>query len=118
MEIQPRQIAYKRPWMYPKQEEAIFHQSRYGLIEASTKTGKTVGCMVWLAEQAMKCRKGQNVWWVAPIFPQAKIAYRRLAFGLPKELYAANSGELTITLRNGARIWFKGADKPDSLYGE
>lgn len=37
---------------------------------------------------------------------------------IPSWLYKANETEYTITLLNGAVIWFKGADKPDSLYGE
>ncbi len=115
----PRAIEYQRPWLYPKQLEAIFHDKRYGLIEASTKAGKTVGCIAWLFEQAaVHGREGHNYWWVAPIFPHAKIAFRRLKRYVPRALYAANETELTITLANGAVIWFKGADKPDSLYGE
>lgn len=115
----PREVEYQRPWLYPKQLEAIFHDKRYGCIEASTKAGKTVGCIAWLFEQAaIHGAEGRNFWWVAPIFPQAKIAFRRLKRYLPLELYTANESELTITLINGAVIWFKGADKPDSLYGE
>jgi len=113
-----RPLVYQRPWMYAKQEAAIFAPERIVCIEASTKSGKTVGCMVWLAEQAMGGRPGRNYWWVAPIYPQAKIAYRRLKRGLPDQVYVANENELTITLLNGAVIWFKGADRPDSLYGE
>jgi hypothetical protein len=36
----PREIAYQRPYLYPKQLAAIFHDKRFGLIEASTKAGK------------------------------------------------------------------------------
>jgi hypothetical protein len=100
------------------QLRAIFHQERYGIVEATTKSGKTVGCMVWLAEQAMAGKAGHNFWWVAPIYSQAKIAYRRLKRGLPRDIYSSNETELTITLANGAVIWFKGAENPDSLYGE
>lgn len=115
-----KSIKYKRPWMYPEQLLAIFNEARYSIIEASTKSGKTVGCIVWITEQAMQAKRpGQNYWWVAPISAQAKIAFRRLKAALPKELYTANETELTVTLKpNGAVIWFKGADKPDSLYGE
>ena len=109
---------YSRPWLAPYQLAALFHRKRYGIIEASTKAGKTVGCMVWLTEQAMQGRAGWNYWWVAPIYPQAKIAFRRLKRSLPREVYHANETELTLTLLNGAVIWFKGADKPDALYGE
>jgi hypothetical protein len=114
----PPKLVYTRPWMADYQLKAIFHDERYGLVEATTKSGKTVGCMVWLAEQAMAGRDGQNYWWVAPIYSQSKIAFRRLKRAIPRELYTANESELTITLVNGARIWFKGAENPDSLYGE
>lgn len=109
---------YHRPWMYSKQLDAIFNDARYAVIEASTKTGKTVGCMVWLAEQAMMGKSGRNYWWVAPIYAQAKIAFRRLKRSLPRHVYHANESELTLTLANGAVMWFKGSENPDSLYGE
>jgi len=112
------ELKYTRPWVYEKQRQAIFNPSRYALIEASTKTGKTVGCIIWLAEMAMQGKPGWNYWWVAPTFAVAKIAYRRLKRGLPREVYTANDSDCFITLANGACIWFKGADKPDSLYGD
>jgi hypothetical protein len=74
--------------------------------------------MIWLTEQAMGGKAGRNYWWIAPIFAQAKIVFRRLKRALPQEIYTANETELAITLINGAIIWFKGADKPDSLFGE
>lgn len=113
-----RKMVYQRPWMYAKQERAIFAPERYAVIEASSKAGKTVGCIVWIAELGMRGRAGWNYWWVAPIYGQAKIAFRRLKRALPRAVYTANESELTITLANGAVIWFKGAENPDSLYGE
>lgn len=114
-----RQVIYERPWMYPKQEQAFFCPERYAVCEASTKSGKTVACTCWLAEQAMRCTvPGRNYWWIAPIYQQAKIAFRRLKRGLPPEVCRSNESDLTLTMLNGAVIWFKGADNPDSLYGE
>ena len=52
------------------------------------------------------------------MYPQARIAYRRLKRGLPQTLYTANESELTVTLVNGAVISFKSAEKPDNLYRE
>lgn len=62
--------------------------------------------------------EGKNYWWVAPIYGQAEIAFRRLVKALPLGTYKKNEAKLTITLANGALIWFKSADNPDSLYGE
>lgn len=109
---------YERPWLAPYQLKALFGPERYAVVEATTKAGKTVGCMVWLTEQAMGGSAGRNYWWIAPIYPQAKVVFRRLRRALPREVYESNESELTITLANGAIVWFKGADKPDSLYGE
>lgn len=112
------EFQYVRPTLYPKQNAAIFCAARYGVVEASTKAGKTAGCMVWLLEQAIRGKAGQNFWWVAPIRDQAKIVFRRLKRSIPAETYTANETELTITLKHGATLWFKGADHPDSLYGD
>lgn len=114
----PPNARYVRPWLYPKQEAAIFCPERYAVIEASTKSGKTVGCIIWLTEQAMRGKPGWNYWWIAPIHSQAKIAYKRLIRTLPKWAYHPNHSEQTITLKNGCIIWFKSADNPDSLYGD
>lgn len=111
-------VQYVRPWMYPKQLDAMFCAERYGLTEASTKAGKTTAALLWLAEQAMLSSAGRNHWWVAPVSDQAKIAFNRLNRGLPRSIHTANKTALTITLANGAILVFKSGDKPDSLYGE
>jgi len=112
-------LEYTRPGLYPKQEAAIFTEARYGIVEASTKSGKTVGCMVWLTEQAiLHGTTGHSFWWVAPTYNQAKVVYRRLKRSLPREIYTANDSELTLTFVHGAVIACKTADNPDSLYGE
>jgi hypothetical protein len=111
-------IQYQRPTLAPYQTRALFTNDRYAVVEATTKSGKTVGAMAWLMEQAVQGRAGQNFWWVAPIRAQAQIPFRRMKRGIPQALYTANEAELTLTLANGAIISFKGADNPDSLYGE
>lgn len=120
-----QRLEYRRPWLYPKQEAAIFdaldHRgvpARYALIEASTKAGKTSACIAWLAEQAVQGGEGQGFWWIAPVYSQAKIAYRRMKKGLPKWLFTPNESELRIVLVTGAVIQFKSAEKPDNLYGD
>src|SRR5207247_996442 len=105
-------------WLAPYQLTALFGPSRYAIVEASTKAGKTVGCMVWLTEQALQGHAPHNFWWVAPIRDQAKMVFRRLKHALPSRVYRAHETDLTLTFLNGAVVWFKGADHADSLYGE
>ena len=112
------------PPLYPKQKAAIFCKERYAIIEASTKSGKTAGCMAWLLGEAI--RKGaanRHFWWVAPVYPQGDIAFRRTAKMLrdadPEgDFWEANQSKMAITLGNGAMLWYKSGDKPDTLYGE
>lgn len=113
------QMTWERPWLYPKQERAIFNRSRWSLIEASTKAGKTHGCLAWLIERAMAGRRGQNFWWVAPIGLQAEMALGRLKAQLSRSIYTTNESDHWALLHPvGTKIWFKSADKPNSLYGE
>lgn len=96
----------------------MFCSERYSVIEASSKSGKTTAALIWLLEKAMQGRSGQNYWWVAPVFSQARMAFRRMKAAVPHELFEANETELWIRLANGTVLWFKGSDVPDSLYGE
>lgn len=111
-------IEYERPYLYPKQLAAIFDPRRYSVIEASTKAGKTSGCIAWIVELALGGQDGHNYWWVAPVSDQANIAFGRCRKALPQGVALAHLTLKTITLLNGAVIWFKSGDKPDSLYGE
>lgn len=108
-----------RPSLYPRQATAIFCAARIAVIEASTKSGKTMGCIAWLCEQALL--HGRHYWWVAPTLAQARIAYERSRFlrdsrGVP--LGDRRDSDLSLRLPNGAVINFKSAERPDGLYGE
>lgn len=115
----PKVIRYGGANLYPKQRAAIFDDARFSLVEASTKSGKTVGCLSWLLEQALRDgRKGRNYWWVSPVFGQAFIGFERMRDRLPKGLYKQNQSVPHIALANGAKIVFKSAERPNDLYGE
>ena len=112
-------IQYARPILYAKQERAFFNDCRISCCEASTKAGKTHGGIAWLSEQAILTgAPGRNYWWVAPVYAQAQIAFRRMKRALPAGIYTKNEAEMTITICNGAVISFKSGEKPDNLYGE
>jgi hypothetical protein len=116
---QVRRIEYRRPPLADYQTAALFNDKRYGVIEATTKAGKTVGALAWLTEGA--CLEGSDGWlgaWVAPIYRQAAIAYARFKRFVDPEYYRANDSKLEIELPNRARMRFLGADNPDSIYGE
>jgi phage FluMu gp28-like protein len=110
-------IQVNMPPLYPKQLAAFFNRCRYSVIEASTKAGKTLGALVWQGAQVMRDGTKRNHWWIAPVYSQAAIAYRR-AKEMYRGLYEANDSEMRLTFHNGASWWFKSGEKPDNLYGE
>jgi len=114
-------IQWQRPPLYPKQEAAIFDPARFVCIEASTKSGKTHGCIVWLLEQAvLHGGPGKTFYWIAPVTQQADTAWRRFKLALQPlyEHIKIHEGIKVITLWNGSRLAFKSADNPDSLYSD
>lgn len=115
-----RTIRFEGAKLYPKQEAAIHDPARIATIEASTKAGKTVGCLAWIIEQALKGEQGQNYWWIAPVYSQAEIAFRRCWNYLTpiKAMCKRNQSSMHIFMPNGTRIWFKSGERSDDLYGE
>ena len=111
-----RKIQIQGPTLYPKQHAAIFDPARFSVVEASTKAGKTLGCLIWQIDQCFS-HVGEH-WWIAPIYAQARIAYKRAKELLPSNIYRANDSRQELTLVNGTVWAFKGADNADSLYGE
>ena len=73
------QAAIELPPLYRKQHDAICDPARFVIIEASTKSGKTAGCLLWMLEFAWN-RPNSTCWWVAPTFEVTKtVGFERLA---------------------------------------
>lgn len=137
-----KEINYTRPTLYPYQLAILNCIARYTVTIASTKVGKTASHVVWLFEQALMCsaeltrmevdenglkivklnnigKVNKSVWWIAPTFGQAKIAYNRMKAQISDpSLFTANETNLIITLITGVKIEFKTAEKPDNLFGD
>ena len=105
------------------QKDYLYNRHRFTVTEACTKSGKTASHIWWQVEQwhtpEDSAPIGWEVWWVAPIYKQARIAFDRVRkkFGrLPG--YRVNISDMTLINPMG-RVWrFLSADNPDSLYGE
>lgn len=121
---------FTRVPLYPKQAAIVDDPARFTITEATTKAGKTMSHIEWLIEEADRIGHG-NLWWVATINDTADIAFRRTQDRLRGFLDSSGTfirvGDPVPFTKNdtrkyidvfGARIWFKSADKPDSLYGE
>lgn len=116
---QDNEIIVERPKFTSYQKAILYSKARYTVTKGATKIGKTFPHLFWLFEKAHEqIKPGANYWWIAPIFPQAKIAFNRMRRAAVPLGYRVNESELFIETGYDSRIWFKGADKPDSLYGE
>lgn len=113
------QINYNRPKLTSYQRAILDSPARYTITSASTKTGKTASHIIWLFEQSLQLKENQAVWWVAPVYQQAEIAFRRMkAQVTEKNFFHSNESKLVLTTPMGSRIEFKSAEKPDNLYGD
>ncbi len=109
------------PKLTDYQKAIVDSKARYTITEAGTKTGKTFSHLWWLFKQAHEyhAEPGNNYWWVAPIYPTAKIAFKRLWRKLaPTGQYKRNQTDMVITTPLETEIHFKTAKDPDNLYGE
>jgi phage FluMu gp28-like protein len=114
-----KKISYTRPFIYNYQRAILDSDARFTVTEASTKVGKTASHIIWLFEQALTLKENQSVWWVAPVYSQAEIAFNRMRAQVSdKGFFKANETKLKLTLPTGAHIQFKSAEKPDNLYGD
>jgi hypothetical protein len=113
------QINYQRPFLTTYQQAILDAPERYTITAAATKCGKTASHIIWIFEQALQLKDNQSVWWIAPVYQQAEIAFRRMKAQVSeKDFFISNESKLTLILPNGARIEFKSAEKPDNLYGD
>ena len=114
-------INIKKPNLAEYQKAFLYNNSRFTITEASTKAGKTFSHIWWIFERAHEPwnKENYNHWWVAPVYSQAKIAFKRLRAKVGRyPEYKINESNLIITCPNGVHIHFKSADKPDNLFGE
>lgn len=112
-------IQYKRPFVTDYQRRILDSPARYTITAAATKVGKTASHIIWLFEQALTLKENQSVWWVAPVYQQAEIAFNRMRTQVTnKAFFKVNESKLRLTTPTGGIIQFKSAEKPDNLYGD
>ena len=103
--------------LHTKQAEVYRSKSRFRVVVAGRRWGKTALSRVLIITRAKKRRS--KIWYVAPTYKMAKqIMWTDLLEAVPKRwIRKVNETSLSITLVNGTKIELKGADKADSLRG-
>lgn len=119
-------IPYKPRSIWKHEIHKGIETHRFSVIVAHRRFGKTVGSVNHLIKMALMCRLPSPQYaYIAPFRVQAKqIAWAYLKYYtsvIPDRI--VNESELYVELptlhtnRQGARIYVKGADNPDSLRG-
>lgn len=106
-------------WHSKGQSKAFNCKSRFVVIIAGRRWGKTRGSANWLIWEGLKSN-GIPVAWIAPVYRQAKIAFRYLKLVLRHNNVCVkiNSSDLEIELINGTVIQFRSADSAENIEGE
>lgn len=106
--------------LHPAQMEVFNDQTRFRVLVAGRRFGKSYNAVTEAACAALDERNAQkkSVYLIAPTQPQAKLLYwQPLLNKLHAIVKHTNVNEGMITLNTGVVIGVKGADSPDSLRG-
>jgi hypothetical protein len=100
------------------QQEVFKDSTRFKVIAAGRRCGKSRLSAVTLLIEGINCPEGSSVMYVAPTLGQARTIIWDLLMELGRPIIkSAHINNLEITLVNGRKILVRGADNPDSLRG-
>ena len=104
--------------LLPWQQEVFKDNTRFKVIVAGRRCGKSRLSAVALLVEGLRCPKGSAVMYVAPTQGQARQIIWDLLMDLGREVIASSHvNNMDITLINGAKIYVRGSDRPDTLRG-
>jgi len=104
--------------LLPWQKEVYGDPTRFKVIVAGRRCGKSRLSAVALLVEGLKCPQGSAVMYVAPTQGQARQIIWDLLMDLGRDVISGSHvNNMDITLINGAKIYVRGADRPDTLRG-
>lgn len=104
--------------LLPWQRTVMDDPARFKVICAGRRCGKSRLAAVTLLIEALRCPKGSGVMYVAPTQGQARVIIWGLLLDLGRSIIqSSHVNNSEITLVNGAVIYVRGADRPDTLRG-
>jgi hypothetical protein len=104
--------------LLPWQQEVFKDQTRFKVVAAGRRCGKSRYAAVTLLIEGLKCPQGSAVLYVSPTMGQSRQIIWDLMLDIGREvIQSSHVNNLDITLINGARIYVRGADRPDTLRG-
>jgi phage terminase large subunit-like protein len=118
--VAPVDVDVLLPPLHPGQRAVAEHRARFRVVVAGRRWGKTrLGAVLCFAEMLL----GKRVWWLAPTYAQATVAWRdltRLARVCDQQRLpiVIRLGDLLVQAPTGGWVQVRSADDPDRLRGE
>ena len=104
--------------LLPWQQTVFKDSTRFKVVAAGRRCGKSRMAAVTLLIEGLKCPQGSAVLYVSPTMGQSRQIIWDLLLELGRDIIqGSHVNNLDITLINGARIYVRGADRPDTLRG-
>ena len=104
--------------LLPWQQEVFKDPTRFKVIAAGRRCGKSRLAATTLLIEGLRCPPGSAVLYVSPTMGQSRQIIWDLLLSLGRDvIQTSHVNNLDITLINGARIYVRGADRPDTLRG-
>ena len=104
--------------LLPWQQEVFNDATRFKVVAAGRRCGKSRLAATTLIIEALRCPPGSAVLYVSPTMGQSRQIIWDLLLDLGREVISGSHvNNLDITMINGARIYVRGADRPDTLRG-
>jgi hypothetical protein len=104
--------------LLPWQQEVFKDTTRFKVIAAGRRCGKSRLAATTLLIEGLRCPPGSAVLYVSPTMGQSRQIIWDLLLSLGRDvIQTSHVNNLDITLINGARIYVRGSDRPDTLRG-
>jgi phage terminase large subunit-like protein len=104
--------------LLPWQQTVFSDSTRFKVVAAGRRCGKSRLAATTLLIEGLRCPAGSAVLYVAPTNGQARQIIWNVLLDLGREVIAGSHvNNQDITLINGATIYVRGADRPDTLRG-
>ena len=104
--------------LLPWQKEVFQNKTRFKVIVAGRRCGKSRLSAVALLVEGLRCPPGSAVMYVAPTQGQARQIIWDVLMDLGRDvIQSSHVNNMDITLINGAKIYVRGSDRPDTLRG-
>jgi len=101
--------------LLPWQQEVFADKTRFKVVAAGRRCGKSRMAAVTLLIEGLKCPQGSAVLYVSPTMGQSRQIVWDLLLDLGRDIITnSHVNNLDITLINGARIYVRGADRPEA----